>query len=206
MSAVFSDPAALGALDPESRRFVEHAHRDGRRLGLHLDPEARAKVEALQTRISKLCACRTLVAPVRGAPRVSPWWAVVIVVLGWGIGGLHGVCLGLCVCVFVCLCVLGVDWGVWGGVCVGWGVCGVEGGGGSCTLALFSCTTASSQKDTNDNAACAAPCDTMPGIDFQHTLGEINTKLGFTKEELAGNGCQFHWARYSVGFVGSLLS
>ena len=52
----------------------------------------------------------------------------------------------------------------------------------------------------------AVPCDTMPGIDFQHTLGEINTKLGFTKEELAGNGCQFHWVRYSVGFVGTLLS
>ncbi len=57
VSAVFSDPAALGTLDPESRRFVEHAHRDGRRLGLHLNAEARAKVEALQTRISKLCAC-----------------------------------------------------------------------------------------------------------------------------------------------------
>jgi hypothetical protein len=32
----------------------------------------------------------------------------------------------------------------------------------------------------------AAPPSPPPGIDFQHTLGEINTKLGFTKEELTG--------------------
>ncbi len=55
--AVFSDPAALGSLDSEGVRFVQHTHRDGRRLGLHLEEGARAKVEALQTRISKLCTC-----------------------------------------------------------------------------------------------------------------------------------------------------
>ena len=53
--AVMSDPATLHGVDPEHTRFMQHALRDSRRLGLHLDAAKRAKVEEIQTRISKLC-------------------------------------------------------------------------------------------------------------------------------------------------------
>ncbi len=53
--AVAADETALAGADPEYARFVQHAYRDARRLGLHLDAAARGRAEELQTRISKLC-------------------------------------------------------------------------------------------------------------------------------------------------------
>ena len=48
----FAEAADLSSLDDEARRFVERTLRDYRRRGLDLSDDARARIEALRTRIS----------------------------------------------------------------------------------------------------------------------------------------------------------
>jgi Zn-dependent oligopeptidase len=54
VAAVVGNEALMTSLTPELKRFMEHAYRDARRLGLHLDDDTRKKIEDLKTRISKV--------------------------------------------------------------------------------------------------------------------------------------------------------
>ena len=54
IDALAGNPAALAGLSAERQRWVERTLRDKRRLGLHLEEDARKQVEDLKKRISEL--------------------------------------------------------------------------------------------------------------------------------------------------------